>query len=527
MDHIGDFPLAFIEGAEFAGRVYATPATKDAADISLTDSANILAREHARKLYGYNKMLQEIAGALFILKEKKPREKWVKRKWNGDNMRKTGEAPDIKKNKNDALLILEKFRVDTTAGAENYKKQMEEFAPLKPAYTPEDVDVAVSRIESHTIEQWWKELIPGKLAFRFYNAGHIIGSVSVLFRITENGKSSNVLFSGDLGSYKWGFHPTGLAVPPHNLPIDTVVVESTYGGKVRHNFAEWLRDFEQQIIHDLEKYNQIIIPTFAMDRTQLILNILIQMKKQWKIDVDIIQDSPSGTKHTINYLKHSRKLDPTIASKHVPSIHKTLYDDFAKSEWVKLAEFVDNINPANRHYTAADKNNRESLLAKWERKKIIVTSSGMAEGGMVISYLESHVSNPDVAFYFPGYLVPGTLGYALASESQPGWQQKKVEISGKTYEVQARMMQFNFLSGHGDEEDLMVWLWAMKLRKDATIRIVHGDIKGSSLALKHTLERSGKFKGINIIVPGLNEVNAFPISNPRPARKKPAAKLKK
>ncbi len=72
MDHIGDFPLAFIEGAEFAGRVYATPATKDAADISLTDSANILAREHARKLYGYNKMLQEIAGALFILKEKKP-----------------------------------------------------------------------------------------------------------------------------------------------------------------------------------------------------------------------------------------------------------------------------------------------------------------------------------------------------------------------------------------------------------------------------------------------------------------------
>ncbi len=67
----------------------------------------------------------------------------------------------------------------------------------------------------------------------------------------------------------------------------------------------------------------------------------------------------------------------------------------------------------------------------------------------------------------------------------------------------------------------------MKLRKGATIRIVHGDIKGSSLALKHTLERSGKFKGINIIVPGLNEVNAFPISNPIPVTKKQAAKLKK
>lgn len=113
---------------------------------------------------------------------------------------------------------------------------MEQFAPEKPAYDLEDVEIALSRIETHTINDGWRDLIPGKLAFRFYNAGHIIGSVSVLFRITQDGKNYNVLFSGDLGSYKWDFHPTGLPVPPHNLPIDTVVVESTYGGKVRPDF---------------------------------------------------------------------------------------------------------------------------------------------------------------------------------------------------------------------------------------------------------------------------------------------------
>jgi glycerate-2-kinase len=68
-------------------------------------------------------------------------------------MRQTGKAPDLKKNKKDALMVLEKFKVDISKDADNYKKQMEEFAPKKPAYTLEDVEVAVSRIETHTIEQ--------------------------------------------------------------------------------------------------------------------------------------------------------------------------------------------------------------------------------------------------------------------------------------------------------------------------------------------------------------------------------------
>jgi metallo-beta-lactamase family protein len=114
---------------------------------------------------------------------------------------------------------------------------MAKFAPEKPAYDLEDVELALSKIQTHTIRDGWKDLIPGKLAFRFYNAGHIIGSVSVLFRITQDRQTRNVLFSGDLGSYKWDFHPTGLPVPPHNLPIDTVLIESTYGGKVRPDFA--------------------------------------------------------------------------------------------------------------------------------------------------------------------------------------------------------------------------------------------------------------------------------------------------
>jgi len=90
----------------------------------------------------------------------------------------------------------------------------------------------------------------------------------------------------------------------------------------------------------------------------------------------------------------------------------------------------------------------------------------MADGGMVVSHLEKNISNPNIAFYFPGYLVPGTLGYSLADENQFWWQRKRVKINGKDYEVRARMKQFNFLSGHADADDLKTWLWAIKKEND-------------------------------------------------------------
>ena len=525
MDHIWDYPRAFVDEAGFVGRVYATPATRDATEIALIDAANILARDYANKQYGYVKMLQDIAGALVTINSKSR----IPRTANGNNMRKTGDVPNKKQDILTAQAILDKFWVDTSKGAANYKKQMTGFEPTKPAYDTEDVERALVQIETHTIEDGWKDLIPGKLAFRFYNAGHIIGSVSVLFRITENNKSRNVLFSGDLGSYKWDFHPTGLPVPPHNLPIDTVLIESTYGNKVRHDFALWLQDFQENIKNDLAKHKQIIVSTFAMDRTQIMLDILIQMKIQGEIDADIILDSPAWIKHTMNYLKHSKRLDPTISTKHVPSIHRTLYADFVTEEKRKLTAFVEHIDPAKGHYTIANSKNKGSVFAENGKPKIIITSSGMAEGGMVISHLEKNLTNPEVAFYFPGYLVPGTLGYALASESQPGWQQKNVKIAGKWYEVQARIKQFNFLSGHADEQDLQTWLWALTLRNGATIRIVHGDVSGSSLAFKHTLERSGNYGDNNVIVPWIGDIDYFalPKDSKKRSPKKPAAKLKK
>jgi metallo-beta-lactamase family protein len=509
MDHIWELPVLFTENSWFEWRVFATPGTRQSAEVALIDAANIMAREYDKKNEGYISMLQEIANALFVLKPKKSGTKNIKRhQWN--RMTQTGDSPNHKADIANAHETLKKFGVDT--GSEvHYKNQMKQFAPKKPLYSLDDVMNALEHIELNTIKNAWKEIVPGKVAFRFYNAGHIIWSVSVLFRITQDRKNRYVLFSWDLWSYKWDFHPTWLPVPPHNVPIETVMIESTYGNRVRWDFAEWLREFENNLQIDLEEYWEVIITTFAMDRTQNILYRLIKMKKEWKIDADIILDSPAWTKHTMNYMQYAGQIDDTILAPHVPSIHKSLQKDFIEKESASLAEFAEYINPANGHYEIATKINRWTLFADSKKPKIVLTSSGMADGGMVVSHLEKKIDNPKKVFYFPGYLVPGTLGYDLANEHQVGWQQKLVMIWWKEYKVRATMKQFNFLSWHGDAEDLKNWLQAVKMRKDANILIVHWDIKWSSIDFANWLEESGNYTDKNIIVPWIWEINNFPL----------------
>ncbi len=525
MDHIGEYPMAFAQDRDFEGRVYATPWTKKSAEIALTDAAKILARDYEVRRDGYESMLQDIAEALLILKNNQPKNKRVPRKSNGDRVRKTGEEWKNKEDIARAHAILEKYDIEKDATAWEYKKQMKQYDPEKPPYWLDEVMRAIGKIDTHTIEKWWKEVLPGKLAFRFYNSGHIIWSVSILIRITHEKKHKYVLFSGDLGSYKWDIHPTGIAVPPHNYPIDTAMIESTYGNRVREDFEKWLAEFQSQLIADLEKYSQVCITTFAMDRTQNILYRLVKMKRDWLLrGVDIILDSPAGIKHTMNYIQETAKPDATLHMEHAPSIHKSLREDFIARETDLLAEFNQNIDPKNGYY---------SIAVKWvsspnpKKKRIILTSSGMADGWMVIWHLEKNISDPMKVFYFPGYLVPWTLGYDLANDSQPGWQKKRVNINWKSYEVRARMKQFNFLSGHGDAEDLVTWLSALNLRRWSNIMVVHGDVNWSSLEFKHRLERNGGFPGINVIVPNIWENNSFAIENPKPKKttaKKPATK---
>lgn len=525
MDHIGDFPRAFTEWSEFDGRVFCTPGTLQASEIALIDAAKILQRDYEKRKLGWEKTMEEIAGAFYtIRKNDATGVKRVPKASNGNRVAQTGDVVDRETERADAMAILEKYGL-TLDTAKNWRKNMIKNEPEKPAYTIEDVYESLSSIETHTIKDGWKELVPGQVAFRFYNAGHIVGSVSVVFRITHQKKSKYVLFSWDLGSYKWDMHPTGIANPPHNLPIDTVNIEATYWDRERKDFEKWFTDFKENLIEDLEKYRRITIATFAMDRTQNILARLIKMKLAWEIDADIILDSPAGTKHTQAYIQAVKDIEALLAIPNSQEVRRLLGRDFEERERKLLMEFAEFINPANGHYQIANEDNRGEIFAETGKKKIVLTASGMADGWMVLEHLEKNIEDPTTVFYFPGYLVAGTLGHALANTSQPGGQQKRVTIEWKKgkkiFEVKAEMKQFNFLSGHWDVVDLLAWLWVLKLQKGSTVRIVHGDINGSSLAFKHRLEAQDGFADKNIIVPWLEEEHFFPFDEVDPKKSWP------
>ncbi len=200
-------------------------------------------------------------------------------------------------------------------------------------------------------------------------------------------------------------HPTGVANPPHNLPISTVMIESTYGAKVREDFDIGYNDFKENLLRDLRKYRRITISTFAMDRTQNILARLIQMKLDGKISADIVLDSPAGIKHTQAYVRETRDIDALLKVPNNPTIKKILGKDFETRERGLLENFSEYINPVNGHYQIADNDNRDELFSDTTRQMIVLTASGMADGGMVIEHLEKNIEDPTTVFYFPGYLV--------------------------------------------------------------------------------------------------------------------------
>lgn len=425
-------------------------------------------------------------------------------------MSQTWVIPNHKQDILDAHAILSKYGVDIESDI-GYKEQMKKFEPEKPSFTMDDVINALASIELHTIKDAWKEIVPWRVAIRFYNAGHIIWSVSVLFRITQNRKNRYVLFSGDVGSYKWDFHPTWLAVPPHDVRVETVVVETTYWTKVRPDFSEWALRFESNMKHYLDAYWEIIIPAFAMDRMQNILYRLVKMKQEWKIDADIFLDSPTWTKHTLNYFQQAQQVDDTILMRHPPGIHKSLRKDFMRDEMDKLSEFAEYINPANWHYTVVTKMNRKSLFEESEKKRIILTASGMADWWMIMSHLEKWLANPKKVFYFTGYLVPWTLGYRLVNPEIENGQIKPVLINWKYIDQKAIIIQDTTLSWHGDYADMTTFLGSIPMREGTNILWIHGDIHTSTKDFIELLWKHKKFSDKNLIISELGVKYDFPL----------------
>ena len=459
IDHCGRLAMLFNHDMPFTGRIFTTELTKQISNFALLDCAKILTDDADKKQRRYE---QEIAGLKSARKTcNGAMKKGVKRSSSGDRNERHDARPssDVLASKQ-ALLRSRGIEVEADIHAQVQK-------PDPPLFTKGDVEAAfaaMTTVEMSTkVDMIWQSICP-EVEFCLWNAGHVAGSVSVLVRVhMGRGKVKHLFFSGDIGSPKIPFHPFGEAEVP-DIPLDMVMLETTYGDKVRPDFEIGFRDFEESIKKASETRERLVIPAFALDRVQAVLYYLVQLKQEGKLNATIYLDTPLGEKYTALYAQGEACGNMLI--------------------------------PGSDTFTVITSKTRQEALSGADFK-VIVTSSGMATGGPILWYLQKYLgakgeeATPTTTFFFMGYMAEGTIGRKLIDGM------KMVEIPDeqgkmKPVEVFARVKAFNFFSGHADQSDLWEWYKCLRLKKTAKVVLIHGEQDSSTREFMHFLLRRKK-----------------------------------
>jgi len=479
IDHCGRLPMLFNQKKQFQGDIYTSDLTRRVAHTALLDSAKIFATEYEKEKRQYDKLIEEYKEARRVVASYEA--KGIQRD-SGGNRNEAHNARPTKAVYDDAKKLLRDKKI--TKEADIYTKLQK---PLLPIFTADDVETAVqgtTTVEySENKKIIWQEIC-SEVSFSLWNAGHVAGSICILFRIAVGkAKMKYYFFSGDLGPTRSPLHPFGLAEIP-TLPLDVVVMETTYGGTIREDFDVGYSEFEESVIKASKTRDRLIIPSFALDRAQLVLYLLVKMRQAGKIKGKIYLDSPLATEYTDLYQQHS-----------VPE------------------SVMEVLKPGSRTFSLLDSTTRDGVLAQ-KGFKIIVTSSGMATGGPILTYLTKYLADIQTTFFFMGYMAEGTLGRDLTDEIKPKKLVRLPDVE-RPIEVLARVKRFNFLSGHMDQKDLWGWYKKLHIRPGTRIILVHGERDSSTLEFKHFLGRRKIDPSLHkvvipeadkVLVPDVNEI---------------------
>ena len=526
MDHIGRLPVLW-KHPEFRGKkgkIYMGHLTKLVGTEALLDAANILMKKYIALEEVHEKTYKALKEALKEEKEiqkdnptndrsKQTRERKNQDKRRGNNMRITDTSP--RKRKGQVYVIQESKELKITPEKAKtilspYNGSVEAWSkdnkPLPPVFNKEDVLEMMEGVktEKETIEGvislpdgMFTEILPG-ISVRPYNAGHVLGSKSILFSVQKGSKKNEyAYFSGDIGSYKWPTKPAGrIEVPSDEFPLIFATTESTYGGTVRGDFEHGMSNLEKDLKKAVTEKLASVFACFSLDRAQRILHelLILQKKNGWTFPIYL--DSPLAMTYT------------------------ALYSVYAED-----AEFRNNMKRVD---VITSKEMRDTVLKdKNEKFRVIITCSGMAEAGFIRTYLFKWLKNSRVEFSFPGYMATGTDGWRLTAAKKPEYldfkidtekkggkkneenqsssmKEDKVSLSTVKLRVEAKINHYTHFSGHADEDDILDWYMNLPKAPRMKLSIVHGVQKDSSRLLSDKLKRHGVKKEY-IIIPRLKQ----------------------
>jgi metallo-beta-lactamase family protein len=342
----------------------------------------------------------------------------------------------------------------------NRKRRKKGQSELEPLYVHQDAVDALSAFRTVGFDREFSPL-PG-LRVRFINAGHILGAASVVLDIDESGQHRRLVFSGDIGR---NAQPI-LRDPEVAADADLMIIESTYGNRSHEASGESREKLRQCIQAVCDTGGKLIIPSFAVGRTQELVYRLNQLWEAGELPpIPVFVDSPLAVNATDVFRLHPECYD------------REMLDSLMQDDDKDALGF--------QHLTYVRDVERSKSLNSLEGPAVIISASGMCEGGRILHHLANHAGDPRNMILFVGFQAENTLGRRILEGRAP------IRIFGDEHPMRARVEKINGYSAHADREELIDW--AVRTRDGGRLTqtfLVHGEIE-PMLAFRSSLQAEG------------------------------------
>jgi metallo-beta-lactamase family protein len=353
----------------------------------------------------------------------------------------------------------------------NLRKKTPAAPPIKPLYTTQDAQAVVPLfrpVPMHTRT----EIGPG-LSYTSFEAGHILGSTFMLLDLEDAGKKARLVFSGDLGRKELPI----LRDPELPPPADYLIVESTYGDRLHAPVESVLGELADIVKRTYARGGKMIVPAFAVGRTQQLVLMLHQLIEAGRIPAfPIFVDSPLAVNVTEVFRKHAELFDEEA--------RKFVMQDEDPFGFSRL-RYIRDVNESK-------------ALNDLHGPFMVISASGMCEGGRILHHLKNNIGDPRNTVLLTGYQAENTLGKKIEMKLQ------EVPVFGEMMPLRAEVVKLDALSGHADQHDLIEWIrpLAPTLKR---VFLVHGEAEqqdGMASKLREVY-------GLEVVVPKRGD--AFPL----------------
>jgi metallo-beta-lactamase family protein len=337
----------------------------------------------------------------------------------------------------------------------NKKRARDGEPPIEPLYTQADVKACLNQFVGVGFQR--KVTVADGVDVTFVEAGHILGAASVQLDIREfrSGKQWRVVFSGDIGR-----SASPILRPPRTFTdADVVIMESTYGNRLHEDYSDARKKLRDVVNKTVRKRGKIIIPAFAVGRTQELVYALHQLDARGDIpDIRVYVDSPLAVNATDVFRMHPEAWNEEVQHFLVGESVRSPFD-YPDLEYVRDVRRSKQLN--NRTDSA-----------------IIISASGMAESGRILHHLKNNIEDSRNTVLLVSFMAENTLGRKL-EDGEP-----RVSIFGETYDVRADVEKIEGYSAHADQKELLAWVNPIHRQRLQHVFLVHGEPAAMDIFLR-------------------------------------------